>query len=73
MRDVVATRVEADSLLAWHAQQRRAIADELASLDSARLSAEIAGLLAAAENYGKPAIGDVHAPDGGGRARWKHR
>lgn len=45
VRDVVATRSEADSLLAWHAQQRRSIADELESLDGARLSAEIAGLL----------------------------
>ena len=53
MRDVVATRDEADLLLAWHAQQRRAIADELASLDGARLSAEIAGLLRAREDCGK--------------------
>ena len=44
-RDVVATRGEADALLAWHAQQRRALADELAELDGERLTAEIAALL----------------------------
>ena len=46
-RQVVASRAEADALLAWHAGQRRAIAEELSALDSRRLSAELAALLRA--------------------------
>jgi hypothetical protein len=44
-RHIVASRREIESLAAWHAEQRQAMADELEAFDTARLSAEIAALL----------------------------
>ena len=44
-RHIVATSREVDALVALHAEQRQAMADELAALEPSRMSEEIAALL----------------------------